>query len=147
MDEQSVNPRQHTWHARQRLTVMLSIHSTTIWLWLWTNTNLRRRILSTWTRVVVIQCKPRGKLLMPAAKNRLATLHRVSVENWLHWCTRSVRLVIPSLPCLYSHVSTIAITSSIQPTRFRGSSKQVWLDQCGELSRLPDTCRPEYAMH
>ena len=33
------------------------------------------------------------------------------------------------------------------PTRFRGSSKQVWLDQCGDLSRLPDTCRPEYAMH
>ena len=57
----------------------------------------------------------RVKLLLPAAKNRLAPLHRVSVENWSHWCTRSVRLVIPSLPCLYSHVSTIAITSSMQP--------------------------------
>ena len=58
---------------------------------------------------------PRGKLLLLAAKNRLAPLHRVSEENWSHWCTRSVRLVIPSLPCLYSHVSTITITSSIQP--------------------------------
>ena len=31
------------------------------------------------------------------------------------WCTRSVQLVVPSLPYVYAHVSTIAITSSMQP--------------------------------
>ena len=48
------------------------------------------------------------------------------------------------------YIPTCPLSRSLHqysPTRFRGSSKQVWLDQCGELSRLPDTCRPEYAMH